>query len=388
MPEDQPSAFLVIKEPPFPASYNRETYVARVLEEMRPYYSYADYKSQTRLLIRRLPASAEELNGLITQDFPEADLDKTKLQSFDDTDGGKGLRVTIYWARTIEAEADTIEEARAILQTRIPDGFRIKLERVISEPKQTSVTGRGATEGEALADARAQIPSGARVTFTRTLRQPARRKISIAAYGDAEAKAKANRETESDAGLIVESVEFASPGRKGVLGIGRKPNSYECTVFQQATVGIGYSEGKANLLGVLAEATVPEESREDLNSQLIEASNLDEVKLLLTKGADVNAKDSEGKTPLMNAAYYGKKEIAKFLLENGANVNARYVDGCTALIWAAGEGEAEVLEILLKHGADVHAAERNGYTALMIAERMKRGNTAGILANWERRHRK
>lgn len=388
MQEDQPSAFLIIKEPPFPTSYNRETYMARVLEEMRPWYSYAEYISQTRLLIRRLPASADELNSLITQDFPEADLDKTMIQSFDDTDGGKGVRVTIYRAKTIEAEADTIEEARAILQTQLPDGFRIKSERIISEPQQTSVTGRGATEEEALADARAQVPSDARITFTRTLGQPARKKISIAAYDDAEAKAKANRQTENDAGIIVESVEFTSPGRKGVLGVGRKPNTYECTVFQQATVGIGWARGNAKLVGVLAEAAAPEESKEELNSQLIEASTLEEVKRLLARGANINAKDSQGKTALMNASYYGKKEIVKFLLEHGSDVNARYVDGCTALIWAAGEGEAEVLKILLDHGADFRAAESHNYTALMIAERMNRANTAAILDRWERTHRR
>ena len=96
MPEEQPSSFLIIKEPPFPDSYDRGTYIARILEEMQPAYSYADYESQIRFQVRQLPTSADELCSLITDEFPDADLDKTALQSFDDTDGGKGVRVSVF----------------------------------------------------------------------------------------------------------------------------------------------------------------------------------------------------------------------------------------------------------------------------------------------------
>ena len=63
MQAEQPSSFLIIKEPPFPASYNRETYLARTLGEMSPGYSYAEYKSRLSFLVRKLPASPDE--GLI-----------------------------------------------------------------------------------------------------------------------------------------------------------------------------------------------------------------------------------------------------------------------------------------------------------------------------------
>lgn len=384
MQEEQPSSFLIIKEPPFPASYNRETYVARTLEEMHPSYSYAEYESQVRFVVRRLPDSPDELNNLITQFFPDADLDKTMIQSFEDTRGGKGARVSIFKAKAIEAEADSMHEAREVLQTQIPEGFLIKSERIVSNPERTSVIGRGTTEEEAVTKAQSQVPSGALIASTRTINQPDHKTLTIAAFDAEEARAKADEKANTDAGTIVKSLKMASPGKKGFLGMGRKPNIYECDIFKQAAVEVVYTRGKARLVGILAEATKKEDSNEELNSQLIEARDLDEVKMLLAKGADVNAKDSEGKTPLMNAAYYGRKEIVKFLLEHGADVNARYVDGCTALIWAAGEGEAETLEILLQHGADIHATERHNNTALMIANRMKRTTTARMLADWEK----
>ena len=158
MSEEKPSFFLIIKEPPFPASYDENTYMERVLEEMQPWYSYNKYKSRIRLLIKGLPDSPNKLNKLIIQEFPKADLDKTMIQPFDDTHGGKGMRVTIFKLNAIESEAETMDEATKILEARIPKGYRIKSKRVISKPKQTKVIGKGQTEEEALTKAQSQVP--------------------------------------------------------------------------------------------------------------------------------------------------------------------------------------------------------------------------------------
>ena len=385
MQEQQPNSFLIIKEPPFPESYNRETYLARILGEMHPSYSYTEYKSQVRFLVSQLPTSPDELNSLITNNFPDADLEKTTIQSFGDTQGGKGVRISIFKAKTIEAEANLMEEAREILKKRIPEGFLIKSERIVSKPEQTSVIGREGTEEEARIKAQSQVPGDALITSTKTLCQPVHKKLTIAAFDDKGAREKADKEVNPDVGMIIKNLELASLGKKGFLGIGRKPNFYECDIFQPAAVEVVYTRGKAKLIGILADEK--KKSNEELNSALINAGNLDEVKALLAKGADIHAKDGDGKTALMNAAYYGRKEIVEYLLEQGADINAKYVDGCTALMWAAGEGEAEVVEILLRHSADFCAAERHGQTALMIAKRMKKSTTEAMLTEWEKIHR-
>ena len=58
------------------------------------------------------------------------------------------------------------------------------------------------------------------------------------------------------------------------------------------------------------------------------------VKYLVKSGADVNAKDANGKSVLMWAGQNGDLKIVKTLIDNGANVHAVDVDGKTALMWS------------------------------------------------------
>ena len=56
--------------------------------------------------------------------------------------------------------------------------------------------------------------------------------------------------------------------------------------------------------------------------------------------------------------------MAKLLLDKGAAVDAVKKDGWTALMWAANKGHAAVARLLLDKGAAVDAAEEDGSTAL------------------------
>ena len=56
-------------------------------------------------------------------------------------------------------------------------------------------------------------------------------------------------------------------------------------------------------------------------------------------------------TPLTNAALRGHKEIAELLISKGADVNARDKSGFTPLNWASNQGHTAVVELLKMHGA-------------------------------------
>ncbi len=93
------------------------------------------------------------------------------------------------------------------------------------------------------------------------------------------------------------------------------------------------------------------------------------VKKMLSIGADVNAKDNDGTTPLHLASYEGHTEIVKLLLAHGADVNVKDEDVCTPLHWASSKGYTEVVKLLLEHGADVNIKNNDGDTPLYCASR-------------------
>ena len=75
------------------------------------------------------------------------------------------------------------------------------------------------------------------------------------------------------------------------------------------------------------------------------------VKELLAKGAYVNVRDPEGRTPLTEATWNNHVETVKLLLDKGANPNASKVDGATPLSIAASKRYKEIVELLKKAGA-------------------------------------
>lgn len=83
--------------------------------------------------------------------------------------------------------------------------------------------------------------------------------------------------------------------------------------------------------------------------------------LLITKGADVNARGDYDFTALHRAAFTDCVDVVRLLLEKGADINARdslhgYRKGYTALEWAAVRGARRTVRVLVDNGADPEAA--------------------------------
>jgi uncharacterized protein len=80
---------------------------------------------------------------------------------------------------------------------------------------------------------------------------------------------------------------------------------------------------------------------------------------LLAAGANPNLVTTAGVSPLMNAARAGSTDIVTALLEHGADVNAQEkTRGQTALMWAVSERHPDTVRVLLQGGADVRVRTR------------------------------
>lgn len=92
------------------------------------------------------------------------------------------------------------------------------------------------------------------------------------------------------------------------------------------------------------------------------------VEALLAHGADASATNDFGASPLTEAVKTANPELVGILLAAGADPESPNLDGQTALMLAARAGSLPIAKALVEHGADVGAHETwRGQTALMWA---------------------
>ena len=123
------------------------------------------------------------------------------------------------------------------------------------------------------------------------------------------------------------------------------------------------------------------------HTPLIEAAkggDLEAVKDLLHRGAEVDSQSEKGKTALHYAAANGHMDVVKQLLAYGAQVDARDRDWRTPLMLAAIYGCNHTVKVLLNAGADTHARTLAGNTALVYAENNEHPLTAALLKKAQR----
>jgi uncharacterized protein len=114
----------------------------------------------------------------------------------------------------------------------------------------------------------------------------------------------------------------------------------------------------------------------------VNAGAIDCVKLMLTRGANVNLVGQDGLTPVMVSArftYRTSVKMTDLLISKGANVNAKASKGSTPLMFAASgvvashyqDEYVKVVQLLIKHGAKVNVKNQMGNTPLSIAKNGK-----------------
>jgi hypothetical protein len=101
--------------------------------------------------------------------------------------------------------------------------------------------------------------------------------------------------------------------------------------------------------------------------RVAETGDVAELARVLPRVGNLNARNKNGMTALMRAAYHGHERMVLALLEHGADPNVTRNDKFTALALAAFFGHTGTVRILIEHGAKTEVVTRCGASAQMWA---------------------
>jgi len=130
-------------------------------------------------------------------------------------------------------------------------------------------------------------------------------------------------------------------------------------------------------VGSLSQPSAQSTSRATLAA--VKAGDDGRLRALLKAGADPNARDADGMTPLVCTAFKGSLGTATILLDGGADPNGQDILGMTPLHAAAFEGRLEVIHLLLARGASAMARDKWGHDPLFYALQNNRTEAANLL---------
>jgi ankyrin repeat protein len=131
-----------------------------------------------------------------------------------------------------------------------------------------------------------------------------------------------------------------------------------------------YNDDLANVKLLLGRGAEVDAATPDGVSPLMYATqngNLEMVKLLVDSGANMNLTPFDGTTPLIASARQNLYDISEFLAGRGADLNLRDVEGLTAVHYAAAFNHYDIMDMLIFHGADKELPDKDGNTPLITA---------------------
>ncbi|GLH12376.1 hypothetical protein R5R35_011698 [Gryllus longicercus] len=101
----------------------------------------------------------------------------------------------------------------------------------------------------------------------------------------------------------------------------------------------------------------------------IKNGDLEQVRdIVERKEIDVN-KEIDGRPPIHYAADYGQGDVIKYLVSKGADVNAKDKHGISALLAAVWEGHTDCVKLLLEQGASKDGSAPDGTSYVDAAEK-------------------
>ncbi len=147
-------------------------------------------------------------------------------------------------------------------------------------------------------------------------------------------------------------------------------------------LGMACAAANWNLVRFLLERGAKPESDRAQPALLCAAGISDDdptgIELLLKRKANVDSRDSLGRTALMVAALQGHTAIAATLLDAGTQVGLADSRGTTALMEATRSGSEDVLRLIAEHDPALDVVDASGRSALIIACQSRQGCEATV----------
>ena len=101
--------------------------------------------------------------------------------------------------------------------------------------------------------------------------------------------------------------------------------------------------------------------------EAIENNNLESVRMLVSRGANINYRGQHVETPLIKAMLCDDSRICRVLLDAGAEVNLATINGYSPLTFACLQNNFEFVRMLCGHHADISLRTQEGWTPLILA---------------------
>ncbi|XP_071084675.1 uncharacterized protein [Haliotis cracherodii] len=163
----------------------------------------------------------------------------------------------------------------------------------------------------------------------------------------------ARRDPEADRDLLDASSEGNMAAVKRILEAGR------ADINCRDVVGLSLHVMDINSRGRRSRTPVMEAARR---------GHRDVVELLVSEGADVSLVDKGGDIILHFACMRGDVETVKYVLSlHVVDINSRGAGSWTPVMWAVVRGHRDVVELLVSEGADVSLVDEVGYSILHCA---------------------
>lgn len=138
---------------------------------------------------------------------------------------------------------------------------------------------------------------------------------------------------------------------------------------------IAIQNNEADIVKFLCDKQIEIDRKDDLSNTALHFAvsydNLTCSQILIDRappgGANINIKNSLGRTSLMTVAARNLTQIFNVLYEKGVELDTQDNFGCTALMSASTNGHVEILERLISSGVNIDLQDIDGMTALMLS---------------------